>query len=92
MVGVVGSAIGATAGCVFLMKINAMEDWLFENHGWQLWDRTVYAIGDIPHEIEFNVIAVIVLCAIGAAMLGAFVPAFQAGIKRPVEVLQVNQA
>ncbi len=92
MVGVVGSAIGAAAGCGFLIKINDMESWLFEHYKWQLWDRTVYAIGEIPHDIEFNVIAVIVICAIGAALFGAFVPAVQAGFKRPVEVLQVNQA
>ncbi|MBW8016346.1 MAG: ABC transporter permease [Planctomycetes bacterium] len=91
MVGVVGSAIGASAGCSFLVKINDMEDWLFENYEWQLWNREIYAIGEIPHDIEFNVIAVIVACAIGAALLGAFVPAVQAGFKRPVEVLQVNQ-
>ncbi len=91
MVGIVGSAIGASAGCAFLVKINDMEDWLFANYKWQLWNREIYAIGEIPHDIEFNVIAVIVLCAIGAALLGAFVPGVQAGFKRPVEVLQVNQ-
>ena len=91
MVGIVGSVIGASAGCGFLLKINVMEDWLFEKYGFQVWNKEIYAIGEIPHDIEFNVIAVIVVCAIGAALLGAFVPAVQAGFKRPVEVLQVNQ-
>ena len=68
-----------------------MEDWLFENYQWQLWDRTVYAIGEIPHEIKIDVIAVIVFSAIGASLLGALIPSVQAGIKKPVEVLQVSQ-
>jgi lipoprotein-releasing system permease protein len=91
MVGIVGSVIGASAGCGFLLKINVMEDWLFEKYGFQVWNKEIYAIGEIPHDIEFNVIAVIVACAIGAALLGALVPGMQAGFKRPVEVLQVNQ-
>ena len=91
MVGVVGSAIGASAGCGFLIKINAIEGWLFEHYNWQLWNRQMYAIGEIPHDIEPDVIAVIMFCAIGASLLGAVVPAVQAGVKRPVEVLQVNQ-
>jgi len=91
MVGIVGSAIGAAAGCAVLYNMNEIEAWVFETFHWQPWNRAVYAIGEIPHDIEFNVIAVIVLCAIGASLFGAFVPAVQAGFKRPVEVLQVNQ-
>ncbi|MCF7956180.1 MAG: FtsX-like permease family protein [Phycisphaerae bacterium] len=91
MVGIVGSAIGATAGCAVLYNMNEIEAWVFKVFHWQPWNRAVYAIGEIPHDIEPDVIAVIVLCAIGASLLGAFMPAVQAGFKRPVEVLQVNQ-
>jgi len=91
MVGIVGSAIGAAAGCAVLYNMNEIEAWVFETFHWQPWNRAIYAIGEIPHDIEPVVIAVIVLCAIGASLFGAFVPAVQAGFKRPVEVLQVNQ-
>jgi lipoprotein-releasing system permease protein len=91
LVGIVGAAIGAAAGCAFLVKINEMEDWLFEHFGWQLWDRTVYAIGDIPNNIEWDVLAIITASAILAALLGALLPTARAARQQPVEVLQVSQ-
>ena len=90
-VGIVGAGIGAGAGCAFLIKINDMEDWLFEHFGWQLWDRTVYAIGDIPNDIEWEALAVIVASAVLAALAGAFLPSARAAKERPVELLQVSQ-
>ncbi|GAI18843.1 unnamed protein product, partial [marine sediment metagenome] len=48
LLGLIGSVVGAIFGWLFLLKINQMEDWLFEHFKFQLWDRTVYAIGDIP--------------------------------------------
>ncbi len=91
LVGITGAGVGAGAGCAFLAKINNMEDWLFERFGWQLWDRTVYAIGDIPNDIEWEVLAVIMASAILAALAGAFFPSASASARRPVEVLQVGQ-
>jgi lipoprotein-releasing system permease protein len=91
LVGVAGAGIGAGAGCAFLIKINDMEDWLFEHFGWQLWDRTVYAIGDIPNNIEPDVLAIIIASAILAALLGALLPTARAARQQPVEVLQVSQ-
>jgi len=91
LVGIVGAGIGAAAGCAFLIKINDMEDWLFEHFGWQLWDRTVYAIGDIPNNIEPDVLAIIIASAILAALLGALLPTARAARQQPVEVLQVSQ-
>ena len=91
LVGVVGAGIGAAAGCAFLVKINDMEDWLFEHFGWQLWDRTVYAIGEIPNNIEWEVLALITASAILAALAGAYFPSVRAAARRPVEVLHVGQ-
>jgi lipoprotein-releasing system permease protein len=91
LVGVVGAGIGAAAGCAFLPKINDMEDWLFEHFGWQLWDRTVYAIGDIPNDIEWEVLTIIIASAILAALLGALWPTARAARQQPVEILQVSQ-
>jgi lipoprotein-releasing system permease protein len=91
LVGIVGASIGAGAGCAFLVKINDMEDWLFDRFGWQLWDRTVYAIGDIPNNIEWKVLAIIIVSAMAASLAGAILPSAGAARRRPVEVLQVNQ-
>ncbi|MBL7215311.1 MAG: FtsX-like permease family protein [Phycisphaerae bacterium] len=90
-VGLAGSIIGGAIGCLFLAKINGLEDWLYEHYQWQLWDRTIYAIGDIPNKIEPQVVTIIVISALVACLIGAAVPSFQAARKKPVESLQVNQ-
>jgi lipoprotein-releasing system permease protein len=91
LVGVLGSAVGLSAGWVFLVKINRIEDWLFERFGFQLWDRTIYAIGEIPNRVEPKVLVAIFLSAIAACLAGALLPSWQAARQRPAETLQVNQ-
>lgn len=87
VVGLLGASGGALAGWVFLGKINRIEDWLFVRFDFQLWDRTVYAIGEIPNRIEFGVLVVIICCAIGACLIGVLVPSYCAARLRPVETL-----
>ena len=91
LVGLVGSAIGVLGGWQFLVHINQVEDWLFERFGFQLWDRTVYAIGDIPSVVDLKVLGTIVLSAMAACLAGALIPSRQAAKLQPVESLQVSQ-
>jgi len=91
LVGILGSAVGLFSGWLFLLKINRIEDWLFARFGFQLWDRTIYAIGDIPNQVDAKVLAVIVLSAIAACLVGALVPSWQAAKQKPVETLRVSQ-
>ena len=90
-VGVIGSALGAIGGWQFLVHINRIEDWLFRHFQFQLFDRTMYAIGDIPNNVDLKVLGIIVLSAIVACLLGAIVPGRQAAKLDPVQALQVNQ-
>jgi len=90
-VGIIGSGFGLLAGWIFLLKINPIEDWLFEHFGFQLWDRTIYAIGDIPNKVEFKILATIVISAIIACLVGALIPSVQAARQKPVKTLQVGQ-
>lgn len=87
-VGLIGSSVGTLAGWLFLARINRLEQWLYEHFGWQLWDRTLYAIGDIPSHVEPRVVAVIVASAIASCLVGALVPSYLAARLRPVETLQ----
>ena len=91
LIGVLGAVIGAVGGWQFLVHINQIEDWLFRRFGFQLWNRAIYAIGDIPNKIEFEVLAPIVLSAIAACVVGALIPSWQAARLKPVETLQVSQ-
>lgn len=90
-VGLIGSLFGGVAGCLFLIKVNDIENWLYVKYGWQLWDKTIYAIPKIPNEIQPDVIAIIIGSAIFACIIGALIPSLQAARKTPTQSLQVNQ-
>jgi lipoprotein-releasing system permease protein len=87
VVGLFGSVAGIAAGWFFLGNINRLEDWLFRRFGFQLWDRTIYAIGEIPHQVEWPMLLVIAFFAIVACLIGALVPGYFAARLRPVETL-----
>lgn len=91
LVGLAGGAVGLLCGLLFLNEMNRIEDWLFKHFQWQLFDRTIYAIGDIPHQAEFKVLVIIFLSAIVVCLIGSLLPSWQAAKQRPVETLQVNQ-
>jgi len=90
-VGLLGSWAGVVLGWLFLTRINQVEQWTYEHFGWQIWDRTVYVIGEIPHQVEPGVVATIVLGAVLACMLGALVPSYLAVRLRPVETLHAGR-
>lgn len=91
IIGIVGSLAGTLGGILFLSKINNLEDWLFDKFGWQLWDRTMYNIGDIPNEVSDNVVLIIILAAVCACLVGAVLPVLGAVRQKPAEILQVDQ-
>jgi lipoprotein-releasing system permease protein len=90
-VATVGNFIGSVAGSAFLYKINDIEDWLYAHYQWQLWDRTVYAIGDIPNRLEPGLLVTLFVATILACVAGAIVPGIRAARMKPVQNLQVNQ-
>ncbi len=91
LIGALGSAIGSICGWQFLVHINQIEDWLFEHFDFQLWDRELYAIGDIPNSIDLRVLIIIILSAVSACLVGALLPSRQAGRLQPVETLRVSK-
>ena len=90
-VGLAGSLVGSFLGGLFLAKINSIEHWLFEHFHFQLWDRTIYAIGDIPNRVEPGVLAVIIGCAVASCLVGALIPSYLAVRLRPVETLHAGR-
>jgi hypothetical protein len=89
--GVIGSAVGVAGGMLFLRNINRIEGWLFERFGFQLWDRTIYAIGEIPHRLDLTFVLVVTGCAVLACLAGAALPSVGAARARPADILQVSQ-
>jgi lipoprotein-releasing system permease protein len=89
-IGAVGGLIGSVAGTAFLYKINDLEDWLYEHYQWQLWNRSVYAIGDIPNQLDPGLLIVVCGAGVLACVTGALVPGIRAARMKPVQSLQVN--
>ena len=91
LIGLVGAVIGLAGGCAFLAKINATEEMLFNKFGWQLWNREIYAIDDIPNRLQWPLLIIIFVSAIAASLIGALIPSCQAAKRKCIEILQVNQ-
>jgi lipoprotein-releasing system permease protein len=91
LIGLLGSLVGTFFGWLFLSKINEIESWLFEQLEFQLWDRSIYAIGDIPNNLDLSTIIVVIISAIVACLLGAILPSWQGSKLNPIESLQVSQ-
>lgn len=90
-IGSIGSVAGVLLAWLFLSKINWIEQWLYEHLDWQIWDRTIYVIGEIPHHVELSVVAAIVSFAILSCLVGALVPSYLAVRLRPVETLHAGR-
>jgi len=87
----VSCCVGVFLGWLFLVKINGIEDWLFEHFRFQLWDRSIYAIDAIPNTVDFKVLSGIVLSGICVCLAGALAASRRAMKARPVDSLQVSQ-
>ncbi|MHC4551456.1 MAG: ABC transporter permease [Planctomycetota bacterium] len=90
-IGLVGALIGSVGGCIFLIKINEIEDFLYAKIGFQMWDPQFFAIHEIPNQIEPTFIITVIAAAITACLIGGLIPSLQAARRKPTEILQVNQ-
>ncbi len=90
-IGVLGGGIGLLLGVGFLSRVNELEGLLFEKYGWQLWDRSIYAIGEIPSEVGMDVFLTVGLAAVAACVLGALGPSLKVARMPCAQSLAVNQ-
>lgn len=91
LIGLCGSAFGIAAALVFLSNANRLEGWLFNKFGFQLWNREIYAIGEIPHNAGAILLIIVAVSAVAACLLGALVPTLDAAKMKCVDVLRVNK-
>ena len=86
--GVAGAGLGTILGYAITRNINAIENWISSAFGLKLWSGSVYMFSTIPNEVDWPSVLYIVSLAVGAAALGALIPAVVAALTRPVEVLR----
>ncbi len=89
-VGVVGAGIGVTLGYVITKNIGVIEDKISIVFGLKLWSSSTYMFNKIPNQVDWGWALIFAGLAIGAAAVGALVPAIVAALTKPVEVLRYD--
>ena len=90
LIGIVGAAAGIAAALIFLDNVNSLEGWLYYKFGFQMWNREIYAIGDIPSKTGVTLPIAVAAGAIIACLLGAMLPTLKAARQNCVDILRVN--
>ena len=88
-IGAVGAMLGVAMGTLFVRYINEIQDWLASIYpGLRIWSAEVYVFDRIPSAVKGSDVAVIMVVAILAAILGAVIPAWRAARTWPAEALR----
>lgn len=88
-VGVVGGALGAFIGTLFVRYINEIQDLLVKiNPQLRVWSPEVYSFDRIPSEVQGSDVMAIYVIAIIASMVGSVIAAIRAARVWPVEALR----
>lgn len=87
-IGIVGAGLGLLAGYLVVHNINWLHAEFAKITGQQIWNPAVYAFDIIPNTMNPREVAVIMVLAVIASVLGAVVPAIAAARLHPVESLR----
>ncbi len=87
-VGLVGSVLGATGGYYFVRYINPIQDAVDRWFGFRVWTAKTFMFEEIPNQVNLSTAVSIVISAIIAGLVGAFIPAMRAARMHPVEALR----
>lgn len=82
-----GSLLGSAAGIAFSLNINSISDLIYEHTGFRVFPRDVYYLDQIPCEISYTNIAIIVTVTLVLALLACMIPALKAARMDVVEAL-----
>jgi lipoprotein-releasing system permease protein len=88
LLGAVGAAVGAVLGLSITIWINEIERFLTRITGQELFPRDVYYFKDIPTDIDPTGVGLIVLGAVGIAVVFSILPALRAALLHPVRALR----
>jgi lipoprotein-releasing system permease protein len=87
-IGVVGAASGLALGWFIVHYINEIHTFMGQHLGIIIWNPEVYAFDTIPNTMNPNEVAVILVVAVIASVLGALVPAVRAAGMHPIDALR----
>ncbi|MEQ1634188.1 MAG: FtsX-like permease family protein, partial [Planctomycetota bacterium] len=87
VIGAFGVLSGVVLGLVTLWNLNPLNDWLFENIGFELFPRTLFDLPKVPYRIETPWLVGVAVSAFVLTLFVAWVPARMAARMHPVKAL-----
>ncbi|HEG44717.1 MAG TPA: ABC transporter permease [Phycisphaerales bacterium] len=88
LVGAMGAAFGVGLGYLVTINVNAIERWISQAFGLNLWKSSTYMFDRIPNQVDWDSVVPVVLSAVLAAGIGALIPAVTAARVKPVSILR----
>jgi len=87
VVGVLGTALGVTAGVLSAVWLNPVNDWLYESFQVELFPRGLFDLDEVPCHLEPSWVVAVGVGAVLLSVLVAFLPARKAARLNPVTAL-----
>lgn len=87
-IGIVGSIMGFGLSSLIIMNINPIHEWMGRAMGIQIWDPSIYYFTQIPSDLRWDKVLIVLGGGIGFSVLGAMIPAIRASRMDPVRALR----
>jgi lipoprotein-releasing system permease protein len=88
LLGAVGAGLGTLLGLSITNNINAIEHFISNTTGREIFDRSIYYFNEIPTDVQFWSIALVNLGSMGIAVVFSVLPALRAAWLHPVRALR----
>lgn len=87
-IGIVGSIMGFGLSSLIILNINPIHEWMGRAMGIQIWDPSIYYFTQIPSDLRWDKVLIVLSGGVGFSVLGALIPALRASRMDPVRALR----